>query len=471
MAIVSLAGCMVGPNFKKPRAPRTHFYTEEGAKEEHNPYFRFMERVPRNWWVYLESPTLNRLILRGLENSPDIAAASAVLKQAEESLKALVVEKLYPSVDANFSATRQKFSASQFGNESATSTIFNFFATGINVTYNLDLFGRSRRQIEDLCAQVDYQRYQFEGVQLTLAANIATAAIAQASYVGQIEGTKELLHAQSDQLTILQKQFDLGAGSYQSVLTQETLVEATRAKLYALELNLAQTRHLLAILIGQFPSENCYPNVTFAELKIPEVLPVTLPSQLVRQRPDIRAQEALLHRATAQVGVAIANFFPQINLSANYGWQSNLIGDLFNSKANVWSMAANVTQPVWNAGRLFYDKNRAQALVEETKANYQKTVLAAFAQVADAMKAIEYDDRALKAQRKAEKAAKDSLVLAKRQFEMGAVDFLTLLIAERAYQETLINRIQVQEKRTTDVVALFQALGGGFGICEGERHG
>jgi NodT family efflux transporter outer membrane factor (OMF) lipoprotein len=333
----------------------------------------------------------------------------------------------------------------------------------VDVTYTLDLFGGKRRELEAFQAQVDYQRYQLEGAYLTLASNVVTTAIQEASLRGELQATREILAAQEQQLALVERQFQLGGAANIEVLAQRAQVAQTRVLVPALEKRLAQTRHLLAVLAGRFPGNAAdLPEFDLEGLQLPGDLPVSLPSALVRQRPDIRSAEELLHAASAAVGVATANLYPQITLSGRYGSEASQVGDLFRPGTAVWGIAAGLLQPIFHGGALAAQRRAAVAAFDQAAAQYRETVLQAFREVADVLRALESDAVVLKAQAEAEAAARESLDLAQKQFRYGASSYLSLLNAQRQYLLARILLVQAQATRYADTAALFQALGGGW---------
>lgn len=465
-----LTGCAVGPNFHSPPAPKTQTYTSSplpantvSAPGAGGNTQRFMmgQDIPAEWWTLFHCQALSDLIRQGLSNSPNVAAAQAALRQAQENFYADVGTVLFPTVDANASALRQKTSSASQGQETS-STTFNLYNASVNVSYNLDIFGKGRRGLELLRSQVDQQRFELEATYLTLAANIVTTAITEASLSAQIQATQELIKSQEDQLQIINKQFRVGAISHLDVLAQETQLAQTRALLPGLEKSLAQNRHALAVLVGVPPSESKFSYLHLDEVQLPAELPVSLPPALVWQRPDVRVSEALLQQASAQVGIATANLLPQLSLSGSYGSTANAPQNLLRSGTDVWSLGTQLLQPIFHGGALRAQRRAAIAGYEQAAAQYKQTVLQAFQNVADTLRALEMDAQALQAQTAAEVAAGNTLALAKKQFKLGAISYLDLLNAERQYQQALINRIQAQAARYTDTAALFQALGGGW---------
>jgi NodT family efflux transporter outer membrane factor (OMF) lipoprotein len=408
------------------------------------------------------SEKLNCLIEAGIDHSPNLKAAKYALKEAQATLYAQVASTLLPAFSGQFSGERERFSSSTFGVNNPGNDVFNLFNASVNVSYTLDFFGGLRRQIEAFDAQVDYELYLLESAYLTLAANIATTAITIASLEAQIGATHALIKAQVSQLKIIQQQFRLGGVSRADVLSQQSQVAQTEATLPPLQQSLAQNQHALSVLIGEFPSDDELPTIRLSDLTLPKNIPIGLPSFLVRQRPDIRASEALLHAASAQIGVATANMYPQFTLTGNYGWQSTILQHLFKPDAKTWMLLGTFTEPIFNGGALLAKKRAAVYAYKQALAQYQQTVLQGFQNVADSLRALQHDALELKAQKEAEVAAKRSLFLIQNQFRLGGQSYLSLLNAQRQYQQAIIGRIRAQAARYTDTVALFQSLGGGW---------
>lgn len=473
---MTLAGCAVGPNFHSPCAPNTQKYTASCLPEHtvcarscggQSQHFVACQDIPAQWWYLFHSPAINYLVCRGIANSPNLDAAQAALRVAKENLYAEIGSTLLPSVDVSGFAERQRFSLASLGAQnlsttSAGSPLFNLYNAQINVSYSPDVFGGARRQIEAFDALVDYQGFELEATYLTLTSNIVTTAVTVASLCAQIQATEDLIDAQEEQLQIVRKQFHLGGVSRADVLAQETLVAQTIATLPPLEKSLAQTRHALAVLVGDLPSESQLPEITLDCLDLPTELPTSIPSLLVRQRPDVRAAEALLHQASAKIGVATANLLPQFTITGMRGSEANRIKDLFTPNAVIWNIIGGVTQPVFQGGSLLAQRRAAIAAYCQAYAQYRQTVLQGFQNVADALRAIQMDAAELRAQVEAESAAHNTVMLTRKQFRLGAVSYLSVLNAEHQYQQTRISRIQAQAARYTDTAALFQALGGGW---------
>ncbi len=469
IAIAALpAGCAVGPDFVPPKAPDAARYTE-GPMPAHTAASPSAEGqslvagkdIPAQWWRLFHSQALNALIKRAIQHSPDLRAAQAALAEARENVSAQQ-GSLFPALDASFSARRQKTAGALFGNPGGGGSLFTLYNASVSVSYTLDIFGGVRRQIEALAAQADFQRYQLEAAYLALTANIATAAIQEASLREQIGATESMVDARSRQLEVVTRQFELGGASQLDVLAQTTDLEQIKTTLPPLQLQLAQTRHHLTVLAGELPGSGLASAFNLADLHLPLALPLSLPSKLVEQRPDIRAQEAQLHAASAQIGVATANMLPNLTLSAGMGSIATQLGNLFMPGSSIWNAGLNLLQPVFHGGELLHKRRAALATFEQAAAQYRSTVLAAFQNVADVLRALEYDAETLKTQDAAERAAADSLDVTRRQYQSGSVSYLALLDAERSYQQSRIGQIKAQAARYADTAALFQALGGGW---------
>jgi NodT family efflux transporter outer membrane factor (OMF) lipoprotein len=462
---------MVGPDFRRPAAPQVANYTAQplpaqtatapvaGGEAQR---FLVERNLPGEWWELFASPALTALVKEALRANPDVVAAQAALHQAHENAYAQE-GAFYPTVQANFTASREK-NAVEVVSPTLTSgeALFNLYTPQLTVSYVLDAWGSNRRQVESLQAQAEAQRFQLEATYLTLTSSVVAAAIQEASLRAQAAALREVIRIQADQLALLQDEFELGAIAGADVAAQQATLAQTEATLPGLEKQLAQQRDLMARLAGRFPSDEPSQRFELDELTLPQELPLSIPSRLVEQRPDVRAAEANLHSASAQVGVAIANLLPQLTLTGNIGSTSTAFRQLFTSPTAFWGVAAGVLQPLFDGGMLYHRKRAADAALEQASAQYRGAVLTAFQNVADALHALEYDARALAAAARAERAAADSLAIAQRTMESGATSFLPLLVAEQTYQQALISLAQARSNRYADTVALFQALGGGW---------
>ena len=474
LVAIGVSGCMVGPDFQRPDAPKTSRYTETPLEPETvsssgtagaAQHFVPGASLPEQWWSLYRSEPLDRLIRDGIADSPTLVAARATLRQAQENLNAQTGGLMYPGVDANLSASREKFSNASVGLPG--SSIFNLYGASINVSYTLDVFGGNRRELESLQSLVDFQRYQLQGAHLALTGNIVTAAIREAALRAQIQSTREILASERDTINRVQRQYELGGAARLELIAQQAQAAQTEATLPPLETALALTRHQLATLVGRLPSEVAVPSFSLDTLHLPEDLPVSLPSELVRQRPDIQAAEATLHQASAQIGVATANLYPKITLDGSFGAQSNQLHSLFGGPS-IWSIGAGLLQPLFHGGQLQAERRAAIAAYEAADAQYRDTVLQAFRNVADALRALEGDARTVKAQADAEALARNTLDLTRTQYQLGGTSYIALLVAQRQFDLARLNLIVAQANRYADTAALFQALGGGWWRLDNE---
>ncbi len=465
-AAVAVCGCAVGPDFQRPRAPDVAGYTAEppaptaAAETRGGQGQRFVREldIPGQWWTLFRCEALNRLIEQALEDNPDVGAAQAALRQANEEVHARE-GALLPSADAGFQAERERLAGASIGEPQFNPT-FSVVTASVNVSYLPDVFGGTRRQIESLAAQAEYQRFQLEATYLTLISNLVVAAVQEASLRGQIAATEQILKIETGELDLIRRRFQVGVVSRADVLLQETTIDQTRATLPPLQKQLAQVRNRLAALVGRLPSQGVGETFDLDSLRLPQDLPVSLPSQLVEQRPDIRLAEAQLHAASAGVGVAVANQLPQFSISAAVGTTATGFAAL--PGAGVWDVAAGAAQTLFDAGTLLHKKRAAVAAFDQATAEYRSAVVKAFQNVSDVLRALQADADDLVAQDAAERSAFDGLELARQQFHADTIDYVTVLIAERSWQQARINRIQAEGNRYADTAALFQALGGGW---------
>ena len=467
--ITGLVGCAAGPDFQRPAAPEVERYTAPPiAESTASAPAQFGERqrlveglaIEAQWWQSLGSSALNGLIDEAFQVSPTLASISANLRQAQELLAARAGSTQYPQADLALGYQRQQMSPSSQG-LSADSRQFSLYNASVGVHYNLDLAGGNRRALEALAARAEYRRFELHAARLALAGNIATAAITRARLAAQLEATTAILHLQEEQLHLAHARVRIGQASPDEALALQTRAEQTRAELPALQKQLHQTEHLLAVLAGRAPGAGGIPAFTLVDFRLPADLPLVVPSELVRRRPDILASEALLHAANADYGVAVAKLYPQINLSANLGSQALTTGALFGGGSAVWALLAQLTQPLFNPG-LPAEKRAALAAFDAAAANYQKVVLEALRNVADTLRAVESDAQTLAALAAADKAAQASLQSLERQYRLGAASYLQLLIAQQQTQSIRISMVAAQAQRLVDSVAFYQALGGGF---------
>ena len=464
------AGCVVGPRFKKPAAPDVSGYTPapisttsatpnvSGGEAQH---LIEGQDIPGEWWTLFHSKPLNDLIERSLKANPDLKAAQAALLVARENVLAQR-GAYYPSISGNFSAIRAKTSNELSPVPNATVFQYSLFTPQVNVSFVPDVFGLNRRTVESLKAQEEQARFALAATHITLSSNVIAAAIQEASLREQIDATHEVITINTNMLEILRSQYAKGYASELDVAAQESQLAQVAATLPPLLAQLAQERDLLAVLSGGFPNQDLSDKFELSNLQLPQELPVSLPSQLVEQRPDVRQAEENLHSASALIGVARANRLPSFALTGDIGSMALAFGNIFSAGNGFRDVGASVTQPIFDGGTLLHRERAARAAYIQANEQYRSTVLTAFQNVADTLNALQQDADGLKAAAAAKDAASVTLDLAKKQYQSGYANYLALLSAEQAYQQAVINLAQAQANRYADTAALFQALGGGW---------
>jgi NodT family efflux transporter outer membrane factor (OMF) lipoprotein len=461
-------GCVVGPNFKKPTPPAVPNYTPTAPTATSNTpnvpggetqSFADGRDIPGDWWSLFHSQPLNELIEGALKTNPTLKSAQAALLVARE---ATLAQRgfYYPNISAGFSAVRGTTSSEVSPVTFSGALAYSLFTPQLSVSYTPDVFGLNRRTIESLKAQEEQARFALVATHITLSSNVALAAIQEAALRGQIDATNELISINKKMLEVLRSQFAKGYASELDVAAQEAQLAQMVATLPPLLKQLAQQQDLLAVLAGEFPNQET-PKFELTGFQLPRELPLTLPSQLVEQRPDVRQAEENLHSASALIGVARANRLPNFAITADAGSMTVIFSHLF-SKGGFWDAGAGVAQPVFDGGTLLHRERAAKAAYTQADEQYRSTVLTAFQNVADTLHAIRQDADGLKATAAAKDAAAVTLDVTKKQLDSGYANYLALLAAEQAYQQAVINLVQAQSNRYSDTAALFQALGGGW---------
>jgi NodT family efflux transporter outer membrane factor (OMF) lipoprotein len=470
LSLLLTSACVVGPNFKKPAAPDVGGYTptpisttSSTANVVGGEAQRFLEGkdIPGEWWALFHSKPLSDLIERSLKANPDLKAAQAALLVARENVLAQR-GYYYPNVTGSITATRARSAADLSPVTSTTVVNYSLYTPQVTVSFVPDVFGLNRRTVESLAAQAQQARFALAATHITLSSNVAAGAIQEASLRGQIDATRELITINTDMLKILREQYRKGYASELDVAAQESQLAQVTATLPPLLKQLAQQRDALAALSGGFPNQDLPEKFELSSLQLPQELPLSLPSKLVEQRPDVRQAEENLHAASAQIGIAIANRLPSFALTADAGSSPVAFSKMFSEGNGFWDLTAGVTQPIFNAGTLRHRQRAAQAAFTQAAEQYRSTVLTAFQNVADTLHALQQDADALNATAAAKTAANVTLDLAKKQYQSGYASYLALLSAEQAYQQAVINLVQAQANRYADTAALFQALGGGW---------
>lgn len=466
IVLAMLGACSVGPDFVRPPPPAASDYTHEplaastvAADNEAQSFTRGAE-IPADWWRLFKSDQLNAIVQQAMENNPTLAASEASLRESQDNLRA-GYGVFFPQIGAQFDATRARIAPSQNGLK-APGSIFNLITASGSISYVLDVFGGKRRTVEGLRAQADYQRYAEKAAYVTLSANVVNTTIARAAYAAEIVATEQLIELEMEQLAATEAQVRSGTAAYANVLSVRSLIAANQAVIAPLKQKISQTEHLLATLEGLLPSEARPPEIDLSSLALPADLPVSLPSDLVRQRPDILSAEATLHIASANIGVATAAMFPSISLNGTYGAGGTSFGNLSADSFRFWSIGPSITVPLFQGGSLWYGRKAAIDAFEQAEANYRQTVLAAFAQVADALNALDHDAQALQAQVEARRDADTALHLLQANYRAGVAGYLDVLVADVQFHQATVAYFQAVAQRYQDTVALFVALGGGW---------
>jgi NodT family efflux transporter outer membrane factor (OMF) lipoprotein len=470
-ALAALSACAVGPNFHRRAAPPDKDYGSApaqgstvaspgtGGKAQ---TFTGGVDIPGQWWTLFQSPKLTALVEQSLKGNPDMGAAQAALRQAHELYLAQQTS-FFPTVQGGFSATRSKYATNTLTAPTvAPTSIYNLYTAQLSLSYLPDVFGATRRTVEAARAQAEATRFQLIATYVTLSSNVVTTAILEGSLRGQIAATERLLALQHQLTDIVQRQRTLGMASDGDLLLQQAAEAQTAATLPPLQKQLGQTRDALTALLGRLPAGEPADTFRLEDLSLPTALPVSLPSKLIEQRPDVRQAEANMHAASAEVGVALANMLPQFSINADTGSDGLKIGQLFGPYSAFWDLGASLTQTLFDAGALLHKHRAADAALDQAAEQYRAAVVLACQNVADTLRALQADADALKASAEADRAAKASFDLARQQYQIGSISVVTLMNTERAYQQAEVTLVQAQANRYADTAGLFQALGGGW---------
>lgn len=478
-ALLGLTGCAAGPDFVQPESPKLSRITEQTLpdqlKEVPNVVGgtpqKFVEGldVPTDWWALFKSVPLNQIVETALHKNPTLRASDAALRVAQQNAR-IASSSYFPAIGINAGAARQQVPPAYFGQTTGDPTQYNLYNASVGVSYKLDLFGGVRRNSEAARAQAEYQNFLLESSYLSLTSNVVTAAIREAAIREQLEATQTILKSQEDLSKVIHQQFDIGTVSLIDTSSQDTLVANSQTQMYAYDKNLAVTRNMLVAYTGEYPGSAEVPKFRLSSLSLPREVPKVISSDLVRQRPDIRAAEAALKSSNALVGVATANLLPQINLSAAYGSEALTTAALFGPGTLLWNLGAGLTQPIFQGWALTAQRNAAKAGFDQALANYQAVVINAFQEVSNALKALDTSALTLASAAAAEKNAGINLNLVQQQYKLGAASYLAVLTSQTQYQNAKINLIQAQADRFTNTAALYAALGGGWWNRKGPAY-
>jgi NodT family efflux transporter outer membrane factor (OMF) lipoprotein len=470
---LSAASCAVGPNFVRPAAPETEGYlpgklaspaSDSSGSKVQGQHFVTGEDISAKWWTAFKSQPLNDLVKDSVEHNPTLQAAEAAIKVAEYNAQAQR-GLYYPQISGN--AATASYLIANPGQVPPIPTMgpqsqYTLTTNQLTISFVPDVWGANFRAVENLDATTEQQAFQFEAAYLSLTSNVVTAAIQEASLRGQLEATRRIIAIERHLLGILQREFDAGQVAHADVLAQDAALAQAEQLLPPLEKQLAQQRDLLTALAGRLSADEVAEKFDLAHLKLPTNLPVSLPSKLVDQRPDVRAAEANMHSASALVGVAIAARLPTFELSANGGSMAYNLAQSFAPGTGFYTLAAGVTGPIFDGFTLYNKQKAAEAGLDQAEAQYRSTVISAFQNVADALRALQTDTRAVQASVRAEVAAKASLDIVQKQLDAGQVNQLAVLNAQQTYLTASVSRVQAEANRLSDTAALFMALGGGW---------
>jgi NodT family efflux transporter outer membrane factor (OMF) lipoprotein len=461
LLVLSMTACSTG-TVRPPQMPAATQFTSTPVVIQGQALGSAAD-MPAQWWTLYQSAALDALVRQALDNSPTVAEATARLRQVQQERVARAGTAWFPRVDARLSANRIDVEPQSIGAGGLPiATPLDLYLATVSVSYNLDLFGAARHELRALQAQVDYQAFELEAARLSLAANVVTAAIREASLREQIATVGQMISLQENRLDIVAKLEQLGTASAEDVVAQRMDLAQTRVLLPELRRQLEQVRHRLAVYTGQAPGAAKLPEFRLAGLQLPAQLPLSVPAELARQRPDIRAAEALLTQAAERVGVATANLYPQIMLTATGGSISTSSGDLFGDGTLFSLLGASLTQPLFHGRELQAKRRAAIAAYEQAGAAYRQVLLQGLLEVADVLRALEADAEKVRERGEAAGQARRYRDIIAARHDAGGVSYYAMLEAERRFQSASIDHVQALADRYADSAALLQALGGGW---------
>lgn len=459
--ILSLSACGASRWLYSPPVAEvpSRFKTEALSN---NQQFVTGQHPDADWWKALNNAQLNSLVDEAFTHHPTIAAAQAAIDQAQADLEASSGKNLIPQVGLNASAARQHTNSANVGGTFPVGGSFNLFNASVSASYSPDLFGSIHDALAGLDAQVDVERFALEAARLNLAGNIASTAVREAGLRAQRAAIMQVVSAQTAQCQLVEARIQLGSATRNELLAAQANLEQTESTLPPVDKALAQTRNLLTTLVGRGTQTQALPEFELSGFHLPASLPISLPSELARQRPDILAAEASVRAANAAVGVADGNLYPSLSLTGSYGGGANRLSDVLKNASNLWSFGAGLVTPLIDGGALRAKKKSAQAAYEQVRQQYRDTVLQALQNVSDVLAAIEQDSHALKAQQIVIANAQSSYDLAQSQLKLGSGTQQQLLISRVALLQAKVNLGQQQATELINTVALYQSLGGGW---------
>ncbi|HWY23813.1 MAG TPA: efflux transporter outer membrane subunit [Nevskia sp.] len=468
-----LCACAVGPDFKRPAAPADDSYgsapqqgetvVSEGPDGKAQRFVAGMD-IPQQWWQLFQSPKLSGLVGQALQANPNLDAAQAALRQAHELYLAQRAT-FFPLVQGGLSTTRAKNPSESLANPTnlpQANPYYSLYTAQLTLSYAPDVFGGNRRALEAAHAQAEATRFQYEATYLTLSSNVVVTAVQEASLRDQIAATERLLQLQHQLTETVRQERGLGTASNLDLLAQQAAEAQTAQTLPPLQKQLGQTRDALTALLGRLPAQEPQETFHLDDLSLPADLPVSLPSKLVEQRPDVRQAEENMHAASAEVGVAVADMLPQFDITGSFGTTAVQFGHLFSPFNGFWSIGGSLTQTLFDAGALLHKRRAADAALDQAGDQYRAAVILACQNVADSLRALQADADAVKASAEADRAAKASFDLAQQQLKLGTISQMAVLNAEQTYRQAELALVQARANRYADTAGLFQSLGGGW---------
>ncbi len=459
LAALLVSACSVAPPLKSPEIPKAEAYAKGDELVSLNQKIAMGDRIASDWWKLFASKTLDVLIRQAVRNNYELVAARESMKQAEEAANA-AEGTLMPQVAMNAQAGRQRYGVALFGPSNFAIPPFSYYEIGPSVSWTPDLFGAERHMVERQKALAAYQARQLDAAYLSLTGNTAAATLEIASAGDEIAAVRRIVADDEKTLALVRKTYEAGSASKTDLLSAQTRLLADQAMLPAIEKRLAVGRHALSILLGKAPSNWTAPRLTLSDFVLPGTLPLSLPSELVKERPDILAAQANLDAAGAALGVANADFYPSITLTANMMQEALTPAGVFRGAAKAWALAAGVSTPIFSGGTLSAEKREAEHAYRAAAASYQQTVLNAFGEVADALTSLAHDDDAVAALQSTAETAGSTLKIARAGYRAGEISLLQVQDAERALAQAQIGLVQSLHQRYLDCVRLFVALGG-----------
>ncbi len=456
---VTLCGCGVGPDYNAPHVAYTKSYTKSDSLLSKEQHIAIGKKLEVAWWSLFASKSLDRVIKQALNNNYDIVVAKNKLAQAEESIKSKS-GNFWPQVGITGAIANQLYGVALFGPAPVHIPAFTYYELGPTISWEIDLFGSTRYSVKQLEALAQYQAHQLDAAYILLTSSVVFQAVEIASVKAEIAASKRIIAEDKKTLNMVKAKYIIGSGTKLDVLKAKAELERNRAMLPPLKQRLSIAKHALAILVGKAPVNWLVPNFNINNFTLPKELPLSLPSELVHKRPDILAAESNLQGASAAIGIATANMYPNITINAQLLQESLTPGALFNSVSTAWGVAAGLTAPIFSGGTLCAEKRKTELAFEAALAQYQQTVLLAFAQVADSLSALTNDAESVALQQETVHLADTALKLSYKSYEIGSIGLMQVQDSSRTLARAELGLIRARRQQFLDTAQLFVALGG-----------